>query len=453
MKGYHNFNDYSQDHPDSGTMRGHTPIFKDEEDNERLQKRKSRSDSFIAPHFRSRWSSRRPGSPPVSKSEIAQNSSGADDVAVDSSKLSEFSGVLELHPKGFGYLRNPNVNLLRLSNDPFVPSNIIEQYQLREGVLVHGAINPDHAGLGPRLVTVRDIDGIVPEGYAHIKPFDTLTPINPKTQIRLETMHDPISTRVIDILSPLGKGHRALIVAPPRTGKTVLLQQICYAVSVNYPSVEIVALFMDERPEEVTDFCRAIRAEVVSSRAEDEIENQIRLAQFVIERCKRLVEMKKDVFLLIDSVTQMAKAFHQWVGRTDRNRTERFNRDAIDVPKKFFSLARHNKEGGSLTVVGTMKVNTGNRIDELIYEEFQGLGNMKFVLDPQLADFCVWPAVNVFESGTRFEETLLPPDALRTVNSLRRAFMRLTHIEAMEYFTNELVRCETNAEFFRKFLQ
>lgn len=362
-----------------------------------------------------------------------------------------FSGVLEMHPNGYGFLRDPKENYIRQLSDPFVPGNLVEKLGLREGILINGMVQPGRRNQGPRLVEINDIDGMMPEAYFNVKTFDELTPINPEYWLRLETGPDPLSTRVMDILTPLGKGQRALIVAPPRSGKTVLLQQISQAVVTNYPDVHVIVLLVDERPEEVTDFRRAVNAEVVASSLDCELENHVRLSQFVIQRCKRLSEMGKDVFLLLDSITRLARAFNKWVGNTGRTMTGGIDVKAMDIPKKIFSSARANEEGGSLTIVGTALIDTGSRMDELIFQEFKGTGNMELVLDRRLADRRVWPAIDVSKSGTRREEKLLPPETLRAVNMLRRALTPMNPIEAMEQLTNNLARCDTNAEFFNKF--
>lgn len=364
------------------------------------------------------------------------------------------SGVLEMHPNGYGFLRDAKESFVRQLTDPFVPASMIEKLALREGVLVNAQVQPGRGDQGPRIREIYDIDGMNPDEYYKVRPFDELTPITPEKWLKLETGPDPISTRVMDILTPLGKGQRALIVAPPRSGKTVLLQQISKAVLKNHPDVHVMVLLIDERPEEVTDFKREVTgAEIISSSLDCELESHIRLAQFVIQRCKRLTEMGKDVFLLLDSITRLARAFNKWVGNTGRTMTGGVDIKAMDIPKKIFSSARQVENGGSLTIVGTALIDTGSRMDELIFQEFKGTGNMELVLDRRLADRRVWPAIDVSQSGTRREERLLPPDILRATTMLRRVLSPMNPIEAMEQLSSNLARWDSNVEFFRKFIQ
>ena len=399
--------------------------------------------------YRQRPSNTGPLAPKRGKSFEQPIPDGAD--PGDPATFYSFSGVLEMHPNGYGFLRDPKENYDRQLTDPFVPGSVIDKLNLREGLLIHGMVQPGKRNQGPRLVEIIDIDGMQPEEYFNVKTFDEMTPINPESWLRLETGPEPLSTRVMDLLTPLGKGQRALIVAPPRSGKTVLLQHISQAITTNYPDVHVIVLLVDERPEEVTDFRRAVKAEVVASSLDCELENHVRLSQFVIERCKRLSEMGKDVFLLLDSITRLARAFNKWVGNTGRTMTGGIDVKAMDIPKKIFSSARAHEEGGSLTIVGTALIDTGSRMDELIFQEFKGTGNMELVLDRRLADRRVWPAIDVSKSGTRREEKLLPPENLRAVNMLRRALTPMNPIEAMEQLTNNLARCDSNAEFFNKF--
>ena len=246
-----------------------------------------------------------------------------------------------------------------------------------------------------------------------------------------------MTTRVMDLLTPLGKGQRALIVAPPRTGKTVLLQHISQAISQNHPDIKLVVLLIDERPEEVTDFRRAVNGEVVASSLDRDIESHVRLAQLIVRRCERLAEMGKDVFLLMDSITRLARAFNKWVGNTGRTMSGGIDIKAMDIPKKLFATARLFEEGGSLTIVGTALVDTGSRMDELIFQEFKGTGNMELVLDRKLADRRVWPSIDISQSGTRREEKLLPPEVLRSVTMLRRTLSSMHPVDAMEQLTSK----------------
>ena len=356
-------------------------------------------------------------------------------------------GVLELHPNGYGFLRDPKNNYQRERTDPFVPGTMIEKFALREGVMINGMVQQSRKQQGPRLREIVDVDGIKPEDYLNVKSFDALTPINPESWLQLETGPQPLSPRVMDLLTPLGKGQRALIVAPPRTGKTILLQQISQAISTNYPDVKLFVLLVDERPEEVTDMKRNVNGEVVASSLDRDVESHVRLSQLMVERCKRLVEMGYDVFLLMDSITRMARAFNKWVGNTGRTMSGGVDIKALDIPKKLFATARLFEEGGSLTIVATALVDTGSRMDELIFQEFKGTGNMELVLDRKLADRRVWPAIDISQSGTRREEKLLDPDTLHAVTMLRRTLSSMHHVDAMEQLTKQLSKFKSNKDF------
>ncbi|MEM6329705.1 MAG: transcription termination factor Rho [Planctomycetota bacterium] len=357
------------------------------------------------------------------------------------------SGVLEMHPNGYGFLRDPSANFTRERTDPFVPGTMIEKFNLREGLLLSGMVQHHKRGQGPRLRELLDVDGMTPEDYLNVKEFEGLTPITPEEWLRLETGAEPISTRIVDIIAPLGKGQRALIVAPPRTGKTVLMQQLSQAVSENHPEVSMIMLLVDERPEEVTDMRRAVRGEVFASSLDQDVESHVRLSQLTIERCKRLTEMGRDVFLLMDSITRLARAFNKWVGNTGRTMSGGVDIKAMDIPKKLFATARAFEEGGSLTVVGTALIDTGSRMDDLIFQEFKGTGNMELVLDRKLSDRRIWPAIDIEQSGTRREEKLLPPDNLHAATMLRRTLSSMHHVDAMEQLTSRLAKFKSNREF------
>ena len=361
--------------------------------------------------------------------------------------LEPAEGVLELHPNGYGFLRSVKNNFSRERTDPFVSGTIIEKYGLREGVLIHGKVQQVRRQQGPRLREIDDVDGMPPEEYPSVKSFDELTPINPEEWLRLETMDGPLSTRVMDLLTPLGKGQRALIVAPPRTGKTILLQHISQAISQNFPDVELMVMLIDERPEEVTDMRRNVDGTVLASSLDRDVESHVRLSQLVIERCKRLAEMGKDVFLLMDSITRLARAFNKWVGNTGRTMSGGVDIKAMDIPKKLFATARAFEEGGTLTIVGTALIDTGSRMDELIFQEFKGTGNMELVLDRKLADRRVWPAIDITQSGTRREEKLLSQDTLHAVTMLRRTLTTMPHVDAMEQLIAQLGKFKQNADF------
>jgi transcription termination factor Rho len=367
--------------------------------------------------------------------------------------LLEFTGILEMHPNGYGFLRTSESNYSRERTDPFVPGTMIEKFGLRQGVSVKAMMQQARRQQGPRVREIIDVDGVKPEDYINVKNFDddkALTPINPEQWLQLETGPQPLTNRVIDLLSPLGKGQRSLIVAPPRSGKTVMLQHISRGIAENHPDVHLLVLLIDERPEEVTDMRRSVtRGEVIASSLDMDVDSHVRLSQLVIDRCKRLTEMGKDVFLLMDSITRLARAFNKWVGNTGRTMSGGVDIKAMDIPKKLFATARAFAEGGSLTIVGTALVDTGSRMDDLIFQEFKGTGNMELVLDRRLADRRVWPAIDITQSGTRREELLLDPETLHAVTMLRRTLNTMHPVEAMEQLTKQLGRFKSNQEFIK----
>lgn len=366
----------------------------------------------------------------------------------DESDPVEVAGILEMHPNGYGFIRNQEVTYTRRLIDPFVPGSMIEKYGLREGIALRANIQPGRRDQGPRVREILEVEGKNPDEYVNVKRFEDLTPVTPHDWYELETGQEPISTRVMDLLTPLGKGQRALIVAPPRTGKTILLQQISQAIATNYPDVKLFVLLIDERPEEVTDMKRAVMGgEVVASSLDRDIESHVRLSQLIIERAKRLTEMGNDVFILLDSITRLARAFNKWVGNTGKTMSGGVDVKAMDIPKKLFATARSFEEGGSLTIVGTALIDTGSRMDELIFQEFKGTGNMELVLDRRLADRRVWPAIDISQSGTRREEMLLPPDYLHAATMLRRTLSGANHIDAMEQLTVKLGKMASNRDF------
>ncbi|MFM8704426.1 MAG: transcription termination factor Rho, partial [Planctomycetia bacterium] len=377
--------------------------------------------------------------PPELEPEVAENG--------EPIPLEPCQGVLEMHPNGYGFLRSPETSYQRERTDPFVPATMIERYRLREGVAIKALVQPGRRQQGPRVREIQEVEGMAAVLYSNVKSFDQLTPINPETWLRLETGQQPITTRVMDLLTPLGKGQRALIVAPPRTGKTVLLQQVSQAISANHPELQLVMLLIDERPEEVTDMRRTVKGEVMASSLDCDVESHVRLSQLVIERCKRMAEAGKDVFLLMDSITRMARAFNKWVGNTGRTMSGGVDIKALDIPKKLFATARVFEEGGSLTIVATALIDTGSRMDELIFQEFKGTGNMELVLDRKLADRRVWPSIDISQSGTRREEKLLDANTLHAVSMLRRTLSSMHHVDAMEQLTKQLAKFKSNREF------
>ena len=363
-----------------------------------------------------------------------------------------FEGLLELHPKGYGFLRDPKKNYAAEDSNPFVSSSVVEKYGLRAGVLLKADVGAGSRNQGPRVREVELIDGYTPEEYKEIKLFDDLTAVNPFEQIRLETGPRPITTRVIDLLCPIGKGQRALLVAPPRTGKTMLLQDIANAVSENHPEVHLIVLLIDERPEEVTDMRRSVKGEVIASSLDEDVESHVRISQLIMERGKRMAESGKDVLILLDSITRMARAFNKW-SNTGRTGSGGLDIRALDIPKKLFGTARRFDEGGSLTVIGTALIETNNRMDDAIFQEFKGTGNMEMVLSRDLADRRIWPAIDVTRSGTRREEKLLEAETLDGITMLRRSLISLTAVDAMDQMTRTMEKFPSNKIFLEKIKQ
>lgn len=367
--------------------------------------------------------------------------------------LEEGEGILELHPNGYGFLRNADNNYSRERSDPFVPGTMIERFGLRQGVYLKAMVQEARRQQGPRVREILDVDGMDPEKYPEVRTFDVLTPINPEQWLHLETGRKPLTNRVIDLLAPMGKGQRALIVAPPRSGKTVMLQDIASGIAANHPDVKLMVLLIDERPEEVTDMRRnVVGGEVIASSLDMDVESHVRLSQLTIDRARRLAEMGQDVFLMLDSITRLARAFNKWVGRSGRGgatMTGGLDIKAMDIPKKLFATARAFEQGGSLTVVGTALIDTNSRMDEAIFQEFKGTGNMELVLDRRLADRRVWPSIDISQSGTRREELLHDEETYEAVTMLRRTLSSMHPCDAMEQLTKQLGRFENNTEFIK----
>jgi transcription termination factor Rho len=360
-------------------------------------------------------------------------------------------GVLELHPKGFGFLRNPQRHYAAQSADPYVPGPLIQRLGLREGLLLTGPTEHHHKGNGPkangpRLARVEQIEGEAPDKFKR-RNFDDLTPVDPHERIGLETGPEPLTTRVMDLLTPIGKGQRGLIVAPPRTGKTILLQHIAQAVIQNHPEMHLIMLLIDERPEEVTEMRRTVKGEVVASSSDRDTSNHLRTAELVVERAKRLAEHGKQVFVLLDSLTRLARAYNKSVGNSGRTMSGGIDIRALEVPKRLFGSARVFEEGGSLTVMGTALIETGSRMDDIIFQEFKGTGNMELVLDRKLSDRRVFPAMDITQSGTRKEERILPAEVLKRVTLLRRSLVSLNPVAAMESLVKKLAEYPSNAAF------
>jgi transcription termination factor Rho len=362
------------------------------------------------------------------------------------------SGVLEILQDGFGFLRSPESNYLAGPADIYVSPSQVRRFGLRTGDTVEGQIrSPKDGERYFALLKVTSINFDPPENSRHRINFDNLTPLYPDEKLILE-IEDPtrkdLTTRVIDLVAPLGKGQRALIVAPPRTGKTMILQNIAHAISANNPEVYLIVLLIDERPEEVTDMDRSVKGEVVSSTFDEPAARHVQVAEMVIEKAKRLVEHKKDVVILLDSITRLARAYNTVVPSSGKVLTGGVDANALQRPKRFFGAARNIEEGGSLTIISTALIETGSRMDEVIFEEFKGTGNSEIVLDRKLADKRVWPALDIGKSGTRKEELLVDKGTLSKMWVLRRILMPMGASDAIEFLVDKLKQSKTNRDFF-----
>lgn len=362
----------------------------------------------------------------------------------------EGEGYLEISEKGFGFLRSAERHFIPKPSDIFVTPDTIKRKSLREGSFIKGRTQPPHRGHSPQLREVFEINGMPFADYARVVRFENLTTIDPIEKYCLETTPSCIETRIIDLVTPIGKGTRGLIVAPPRTGKTTILKQICNAITTNHPEAEGIVLLIDERPEEVTDFQRSVKAEVIASSNDQELETHVRLSRFVIERCRRRVEMGKDIFVLLDSITRVARAYNSARGGSGRTMSGGVDARALEIPRKMFSAARKIEEGGSLTILATALVDTGSRMDELIFQEFKGTGNMELILDRKLSDRRLFPAIDIPKSGTRKEEKLFAPKDIGAIHKLRREMVEINPIEAMETLTGALRKYKTNEEFLAR---
>ena len=359
-------------------------------------------------------------------------------------------GWLEMSEKGFGFLRSSKGNYAPKPTDVFLTPDSIKRLALREGCQVKCSVNPPHRGSSPQMREVIEVNGKSYQDYLHAMRFENLTTIDPIDKFQLETTPDSLETRIIDLVTPIGKGTRGLIVAPPRTGKTTILKQICNAITTNHPEVHCMVLLIDERPEEVTDFQRSVRAEVVASSNDQDLETHVRLSRLMIERCRRMVEAGKDVFVLLDSITRVARAYNSVHGGSGRTMTGGVDARALEIPRKMFASARKVEEGGSLTILATALVDTGSRMDELIFQEFKGTGNMELILDRKLSERRLYPAIDIPKSGTRKEEKLFPPNQIDAIRKLRRMMTDLQPVEAMETLIAALKKHKTNAELLSK---
>jgi transcription termination factor Rho len=357
-------------------------------------------------------------------------------------------GVLECLPDGFGFLRAPEYNYLPGPDDVYVSPSQIRRFDLRTGDTVSGQIRPPKEG--ERYFALIKVDAInfePPEEARNKIFFDNLTPLYPDERVKLETAKDNFSGRVMDLLTPLGKGQRGLIVAPPRTGKTMLLQSIANSVTTNHPDVSLIVLLIDERPEEVTDMQRSVRGEVISSTFDEPASRHVQVAEMVIEKAKRLIEHKRDVVILLDSITRLARAYNTVVPPSGKVLSGGVDSNALQRPKRFFGAARNIEEGGSLTIVATALIDTGSRMDDVIFEEFKGTGNMEIHLDRKLVDKRVFPAIDINRSGTRKEELLMAREELNRVWILRKVLNPLSPVESMELLLDKLGKTRSNAEF------
>jgi transcription termination factor Rho len=363
-------------------------------------------------------------------------------------------GVLEILPDGYGFLRSPDYNYLPGPDDIYVSPSQIRKFDLKTGDSISGNVRPPHEGEKYfALVKIEAINFESPEETRNKILFDNLTPLYPQERIKMETVREAVSGRVMDLLTPVGKGQRGLIVAPPRTGKTMLLQSIANSITTNHPEVVLIVLLIDERPEEVTDMQRSVKGEVISSTFDEPAARHVQVAEMVIEKAKRLVEHKRDVVILLDSITRLARAYNTIVPPSGKVLSGGVDSNALQRPKRFFGAARNIEEGGSLTIIATALVDTGSRMDEVIFEEFKGTGNMEIILDRKLVDKRVFPAIDIQRSGTRKEELLIPKEDLQRIWVLRKVINPLSPVEAMELLISQIEKRRNNAEFLQNMNQ
>ena len=357
-------------------------------------------------------------------------------------------GVLEILQEGFGFLRSPDYNYLPGPDDIYVSPSQIRRFRLQTGDSISGLIRPPKEGERYfALLKVEQLNFDPPETAFTRIPFENLTPLYPMERFILEREPDNYSARIMDLLTPIGKGQRGLIVAPPRTGKTMLLQNIANSISANHPEVYLIVLLIDERPEEVTDMQRSVKGEVISSTFDEPAQRHIQVAEMVIEKAKRLVEHRRDVVILLDSITRLARAYNTVVPPSGKILSGGVDSNALHRPKRFFGAARNIEEGGSLTIIATALIDTGSRMDDVIFEEFKGTGNMEIHLDRKLADKRIFPAIDINRSGTRKEDLLLPPEVLNRVWILRKLLSPLNPVDSMEFLLDKLKDTESNEEF------
>jgi transcription termination factor Rho len=362
-------------------------------------------------------------------------------------------GVLEVLPDGFGFLRSIESSYMASTDDIYLSPSQIRRFNLHTGDMIEGEVRvPKDGERYFALVKVDRVNGLTPEENKHKIMFENLTPLFPKEQFRLERdnlkTEENVTSRIIDLVAPIGKGQRALLVAQPKTGKTIMMQHIAHALVANYPQVHLIVLLVDERPEEVTEMQRTVRGEVISSTFDEPAARHVQVAEMVIERAKRLVELKKDVVILLDSITRLARAYNNVLPSSGKVLTGGVDANALQRPKRFFGAARNVEEGGSLTIIGTALIDTGSRMDEVIYEEFKGTGNCEIHLDRRMAEKRVYPSILINKSGTRREELLLKPEILQKTWILRKLLYNMDEIEAMEFVLDKMKQSKGNLDFF-----
>ena len=362
-------------------------------------------------------------------------------------------GVLEVLPDGFGFLRSPEASYMASTDDIYLSPSQIRRFNLHTGDMVEGEVRvPKDGERYFALVKVDRVNGQTPEESKHKVMFENLTPLFPKEQFKLERDNlkgeENITSRIIDLIAPIGKGQRALLVSQPKSGKTVMMQHFAHAIVANYPEVYLIVLLVDERPEEVTEMQRTVRGEVISSTFDEPAARHVQVAEMVIERAKRLVEMKKDVVILLDSITRLARAYNNVLPSSGKVLTGGVDANALQRPKRFFGAARNIEEGGSLTIIGTALIDTGSRMDEVIYEEFKGTGNCEIYLDRRMSEKRVYPSILLNKSGTRREELLLKPEILQKTWILRKLLYPMDEIEAMEFILDKMKSTKNNLDFF-----
>jgi len=357
-------------------------------------------------------------------------------------------GVLEILPDGYGFLRSPDYNYLPGPDDIYVSPSQIRKFDLKTGDTISGQVRPPHEGEKYfALVKIEAVNFESPDEARNKILFDNLTPLYPQERLKLETVRENISARVMDLLTPLGKGQRGLIVSPPRAGKTMLLQNVANSITANHPEVVLMVLLIDERPEEVTDMQRSVKGEVISSTFDEPAARHVQVAEMVIEKAKRLVEHKRDVVILLDSITRLARAYNTIVPPSGKVLSGGVDSNALQRPKRFFGSARNIEEGGSLTIIATALIDTGSRMDDVIFEEFKGTGNSEIILERKLVDKRTFPAIDIQRSGTRKEELLIPKEDLQRIWVLRKVLNPLSPVEAMELLIDKLSKTRANSEF------